>query len=68
MVTPEEAIVGRSTPLRVSAKHFITGQPMQAPFPEGNDVAVFATGAPWLHHFAPQGLLQDGTLNPNPIP
>jgi len=47
MVTPEEAIVGRSTPLRVSAKHFITGQPMQAPFPEGNDVAVFATGCFW---------------------
>ena len=45
--TPEEALPGRSTPLRVSGKHFVSGHPIVPPFPEGLEVADFGLGCFW---------------------
>ena len=45
--TEAEALPGRSTPMRVPAKHFVTGGPMLPPFPEGSELATFAMGCFW---------------------
>src|SRR5437868_14188819 len=45
--TPEEALPGRDIPLRVPAKHTVLGTPLQAPFPEGMQRAVFGLGCFW---------------------
>jgi peptide-methionine (S)-S-oxide reductase len=45
--TPEEALPGRSTPLPVPAKHFVNGNPLQPPFPDGMEVAMFGLGCFW---------------------
>ena len=45
--TPEEALPGRSTPLRISGKHFVNGHPIVPPFPEGLEVADFGLGCFW---------------------
>ena len=45
--TPEEALPGRATPLRVSARHFVNGHPIVPPFPEGLEIADFGLGCFW---------------------
>ena len=45
--TAEQALPGRSTPLPVSARHFVNGNTLQGPFPEGLQQAVFALGCFW---------------------
>jgi peptide-methionine (S)-S-oxide reductase len=45
--TPEEALPGRSTPLRISGKHFVSGRPIVPPFPEGLEIADFGLGCFW---------------------
>lgn len=45
--TAEQALPGRSTPLPVSARHFVNGNALQGPFPEGLQQAVFALGCFW---------------------
>ena len=47
MVSPEEAITGRATPLSVPERHEVLGTPLTPPFPEGLQVAVFALGCFW---------------------
>jgi len=47
MITPEEALPGRSTPLRVPEEHFVSGHRIQPPFPEGTLTAVFGMGCFW---------------------
>jgi peptide-methionine (S)-S-oxide reductase len=47
MVTAEEALPGRSTPLPVPDRHLVKATPLQPPFPEGLETAVFAMGCFW---------------------
>jgi peptide-methionine (S)-S-oxide reductase len=45
--TAEEALPGRDDPLPVAARHLVKGTPMQPPFPEGMETAIFAMGCFW---------------------
>lgn len=45
--TPEEALTGRSEAMPVPARHFVNGNPLQAPFPAGIETAVFGLGCFW---------------------
>ena len=47
MVTSDEALPGRSTPLTVPEKHFVNGNLLKAPFPEGMETAMFGLGCFW---------------------
>ncbi len=43
----EEALAGRDAPLRISGTHFVNGNPMKPPFPDGMETAIFALGCFW---------------------
>jgi peptide-methionine (S)-S-oxide reductase len=43
----DEALAGRSTPLPTSKTHFVNGNPIKPPFPEGLEDAVFGLGCFW---------------------
>ncbi|MBJ7900649.1 MAG: peptide-methionine (S)-S-oxide reductase MsrA [Cyanobacteria bacterium RI_101] len=45
--SPAEALPGRATPLSLTNKHFVNGNPLQPPFPEGLEQAVFGLGCFW---------------------
>ncbi len=47
MVTPEQALPGRSTPVRVPDRHEVLGTPLRPPYPSGTEVAEFALGCFW---------------------
>src|SRR5450755_252520 len=47
MVTAEEALPGRTTPLRVPDRHEVLGTPLRPPYPEGTQVAEFGLGCFW---------------------
>jgi peptide-methionine (S)-S-oxide reductase len=47
MVTPEEALPGRSAPMAVPELHEVLGTPLRPPYPEGMQVAEFALGCFW---------------------
>jgi peptide-methionine (S)-S-oxide reductase len=47
MVEPADALPGRSTPIAVAARHEVLGTPLEGPFPEGIDTAVFGMGCFW---------------------
>ena len=47
MVTPEEALPGRSTPMPVTGRHAVTGHQIVPPFPDGLRTAVFGMGCFW---------------------
>ena len=47
MVTPDEALPGRDEAVRVPAAHFVNGNPLKSPFPEGMAQAVFGMGCFW---------------------
>src|SRR5689334_10707469 len=47
MPTREEALPGRSTPLRVPEKHFVNGHRITPPFAAGLREAVFGMGCFW---------------------
>jgi peptide-methionine (S)-S-oxide reductase len=47
MVTADEALPGRSTPLPVPEDHYVNGHRIQPPFPEGLRTAVFGMGCFW---------------------
>ena len=42
-----EALPGRNTALPVPEQHFVNGNPLQGPFPEHMETAVFALGCFW---------------------
>ncbi|MCA9640053.1 MAG: peptide-methionine (S)-S-oxide reductase MsrA [Myxococcales bacterium] len=44
--TPEEALKGRSEPLKVTNEHFVNGAPLYPPFP-GKELALFGLGCFW---------------------
>ena len=47
MPSPEQALPGRDTPMRVPKSHFVNGHPLHPPFPEGMELAQFALGCFW---------------------
>jgi peptide-methionine (S)-S-oxide reductase len=47
MVTKDEALPGRETPLDVPERHAVLGTPLRPPYPEGSEVAEFALGCFW---------------------
>ncbi len=47
MITAEEALPGRSTPLEVPARHEVLGTPLQPPYQAGTQIAEFAAGCFW---------------------
>merc|ERR1719464_2387444 len=40
-------LTGRATEMTVSAKHYVLGNPMRGPWPEGFQVMVFGNGCFW---------------------
>ncbi|NOR40661.1 MAG: peptide-methionine (S)-S-oxide reductase MsrA [Gammaproteobacteria bacterium] len=47
MPTPGDALPGREEAMPVPAKHFINGNPLEPPFPEGMEQALFGLGCFW---------------------
>ncbi len=47
MVTPENALPGRRTPISVQCRHTVLDVPLAPPFPDGTERAVFAMGCFW---------------------
>lgn len=47
MPTPDRALPGRAEPLPVPAAHFVNGNPMVPPFPDGMEQALFGLGCFW---------------------
>jgi peptide-methionine (S)-S-oxide reductase len=46
-VTPEQALPGREERMPVPARHDVLGTPLEPPFPEGLERAVFGLGCFW---------------------
>lgn len=44
---PVEALPGRDTPISVTNRHFVSGNPIVPPFPENLQQALFALGCFW---------------------
>jgi len=47
MPAPDTALPGRAQALSVSNRHFVNGHPLQPPFPEGMQRALFGMGCFW---------------------
>ena len=47
MVTADEALPGRDTPIPVPERHEVLGTPLSPPFPDGLERAVFGLGCFW---------------------
>jgi len=47
MVSQEQALPGRDVAMPVPAAHYVNGHPLQPPFPDGMETAVFALGCFW---------------------
>jgi peptide-methionine (S)-S-oxide reductase len=47
MPKPEEALPGRTTPMRVADEHFVNGHRITPPFPDGFQRAMFGMGCFW---------------------
>ena len=47
MVSPEEALPGRTQGIAVPARHEVLGTPLVPPFPEGVEQAIFGMGCFW---------------------
>ena len=47
MVTPDEALPGRSEKMPVGLRHLVLGGPLKPPFPPGSEQAVFGMGCFW---------------------
>jgi peptide-methionine (S)-S-oxide reductase len=44
---PGEALPGRTTPLPLENRHFVSDRPIRGPFPEGLETAFFGMGCFW---------------------
>lgn len=47
LLPPESVLPGRSTPLTVTAEHFVNGHPLKPPFPAGLEQVIFGMGCFW---------------------
>ncbi|MFP4635668.1 MAG: peptide-methionine (S)-S-oxide reductase MsrA [Nitriliruptoraceae bacterium] len=47
MVTAEQALPGRDTPLEVAATHHVTGRPIVPPWPQGHELIALGMGCFW---------------------
>lgn len=47
MVSSEQALPGRTTPIPTAERHFVNGHALKPPFPAGMDEAVFGMGCFW---------------------
>ena len=47
MPTADQALPGRPMPIPTAKRHFVNGNPIQPPYPEGLQRAVFALGCFW---------------------
>jgi peptide-methionine (S)-S-oxide reductase len=47
LLEPDQVLSGRETPLPVPERHAVLGTPLQPPFPEGFQTAVFGLGCFW---------------------
>ena len=47
MVSPEDALPGRDTPLQVPDRHVVLGTPLEPPFPAGMEQLVVGMGCFW---------------------
>jgi peptide-methionine (S)-S-oxide reductase len=47
MPAPADALPGRSTPMAVTNRHFVNGNPIVPPFPAGLDQTLFGLGCFW---------------------
>ncbi|MBD2137646.1 peptide-methionine (S)-S-oxide reductase MsrA [Anabaena sp. FACHB-1237] len=47
MPTPEQALPGRATKMPVPAKHYVNKNPLQPPFNDGLETAMFGLGCFW---------------------
>ncbi|MEM1366698.1 MAG: peptide-methionine (S)-S-oxide reductase MsrA [Cyanobacteria bacterium P01_H01_bin.15] len=45
--TPEQALPGREKKMKVNNQHFVNGNPIVGPFPEGLETALFGMGCFW---------------------
>jgi peptide-methionine (S)-S-oxide reductase len=45
--TPDEALPGRTTRMRVPAKHYVLGTPLEPPYPDGMEQVQFGMGCFW---------------------
>ena len=47
MPSPKEALPGREARIPVPEMHFVNGNPLEPPFPEGMEMALFGMGCFW---------------------
>jgi len=47
MITPDQALPGRAEAMPVPERHFVNGNPLKGPWPEGMRTAVFGLGCFW---------------------
>ena len=47
MPDPADALRGRTVPLPTAERHFVVGQPLKGPYPDGAQVIDFALGCFW---------------------
>ena len=47
MIAPDQALPGRAEALATAQTHFVSGRPLQGPYPEGMQQAQFAMGCFW---------------------
>jgi peptide-methionine (S)-S-oxide reductase len=45
--SPDKSLPGRSKEMTLSNRHYVNGNPIKAPFPEGLETAVFGLGCFW---------------------
>ena len=47
MPSPDQALKGRPTAMKVPAQHFVNGNPLRGPYPAGMETAMFGLGCFW---------------------
>ncbi len=47
MPDPKNALPGRPIPIPTAAFHFVNGAPLNGPYPEGSEIAMFGLGCFW---------------------
>jgi peptide-methionine (S)-S-oxide reductase len=47
MPTPDTALPGRDEAIQIPERHYVNGNPMRPPYPEGMQIALFGLGCFW---------------------